>query len=193
VLFAKKLKRAHQPGKPRTAVYELEFHDSEAEEALFPSSVTWRTFFKDVHGLEAESASGLLNALKMAGWSDEQIARYRGIDLDGVIPDDAPERKEYDEHRLTLCESEEVFIGPLECAYALMDEVTRNFRTAPEDADNILGTVRLYPCKDLTHLRRVEAVGALTLTAIQELLNRHQAGIRVELANPTIPPDRASA
>jgi hypothetical protein len=52
----------HTAGAPLVA-FRLEYDDPEADESLFPEVGTWRIYFRDVHGIEADSTGDLVLAL----------------------------------------------------------------------------------------------------------------------------------
>jgi hypothetical protein len=185
------------------AAFSLEYYDPDMGEGLFPDAVTWRIYLRDVHGIEVDSTRELVQALRLAGWSEEQIARYSAIDLDAAI-EGGPE---FQEHTQKLVEADDVYVGPDENAFAVIQELTSSF---PSESlvENVVGKLQLHIAytpkfeegEDL-NIRRVGklhyeprgdreafAVGELTLTALQELFNVVQSGIRVKFHRDADPP-----
>ncbi|MCI0538025.1 MAG: hypothetical protein L0Z50_22645 [Verrucomicrobiales bacterium] len=101
-------------GAPQVA-FILEYDDPDAEGSLFPGVVTWRMYFRDVHGIEADSTSDLVLAQQLAGWSDQRIARYSAIELDEAIDDDALEHTEYNDKMIEFAEADDVYV---KCAWS---------------------------------------------------------------------------
>jgi hypothetical protein len=171
------------PGAP-LATFRLEYDNPEADESLFPEVVTWRIYFRDVHGIEADSTSELVLALQLAGWSDQRIARYSAIELDEAIDDHSPEYEEHNENTLEFTESNDVYVGPGECAFALIQELTGSF-PSESPAESVVGRLQLF--SDQIGVREVHAIGEITLTALQELFNTLHKDIRVQFTDPFPP------
>jgi len=156
----------------------------------------WSGGFRDVHGIETDLMSDLVLALQLAGWSEQRIARYSAIELDGAIDHDSPEYEEHTNKILEFAKADDVYIGPDECAFALIQELTRSF-PSESPAENVVGKLQLHvsydpdvdPEKDpnvepvgrlryeTKGIRYVLAISELTLTALQELFNSGQSGI----------------
>ncbi|MCI0540272.1 MAG: hypothetical protein L0Z50_34135, partial [Verrucomicrobiales bacterium] len=134
--------------------------------------------------------------------------RYSAVELEASI-DDGPE---FREHTQKLVEADDVHIGPSENAFAVIQELIGSFRDESL-AGSVVGRLQLHhaytpkfeetedggirPLRKLHYEprgdREVFAVGELTLTALQELFNVVQSGIRVKLHRDADPPPWAES
>lgn len=110
----------------------------------------------------------------------------------------------HEDNIFEMVRAEDAYVGPDECAFALIHELTGSLpRESP--AENVVGRLQLHvsynsdvaPEKDPNiepvgriqydrrGYREVFAIGELTLTALQELFNTVQSGIRVEFERET--------
>lgn len=166
--------------------YLLEHLDPATEgTSLFPGELTWQLYFRDVHGIYAESTEELLSALETAGWPESKMARFRNLDLNEVIPLDSPEDKEYVEKTLEFAAQDDVYVSCLECAFGMVRAITAAFPESSEP-DRIVAKLRLFP--EEKGVRWAYAVGMISMTALQELLNALDSGVRVRFARPSDPP-----
>lgn len=160
---------------------EFEFED--------PGPVTWRVYFQEVHHIFASSRSNLVAALRDADWPEARIARFADVNLDDELPKGSEEDGEYcrmladaiqDEPEV---EGERRLIGEREWAWDLVKSLAGSL---PEESSEgtMLGKLRIDP--EDSGLRTAYAVGELTLTALQELLNHGESGVQVEFADPPV-------
>lgn len=166
--------------------YLLEYLDpAMANESLFPEEVTWQLYFRDVHGIFAESTEELVQRLEDAGWPAEKVDRFRDLPLDGVVAPGSPEDEEYTAKTLEFAAQDDVYTTCLECAFGLVREMTAGFQESA-DPDQVVARLRLFP--EEKGVRWAYAAGPLAVTALQEMLLAADTGVRVRFARPTDPP-----
>jgi hypothetical protein len=176
---------------PNSPGYQLHLHLSDITNGVFPGEPTWAEYFRDVEGFTADTAEELAAEMDAAGWEEHHIDRYRDVDLEAEVPEDTPEWQKYQEYVDEELDSPEMFTSPVDIAFGYLRDLTAGFGQDPASRETV-GKLRFEDGEEEDDRRRyVTAADELTLTALQELFNDTQCGIRIELHLGDLPPGLA--